>query len=166
MHQDLRVLIALAGGPNEEIFSKRRPRMQRPAKNGPVSLQVCFRAEECPASWLLARGGFAERAAAAMLTATELDEGLRSMEEVMVDCMAGLPRLIRGALALVEMVALFIVSDPTESNKYMAKDNFGDIMEACCEKTAWARLTWLISMLQPGHVQCLFYALDGHCAPT
>ena len=38
---------------------------------------------------MLALGGIAELAAA-MLTATELDEGLRSMEEVMVDCMANI----------------------------------------------------------------------------
>jgi hypothetical protein len=55
-----------------------------------------------------------------MLTATELNEGLRSVEEAMVDRMAALPRRLRGTFALVEWVGLFIASDPTERDKYMA----------------------------------------------
>jgi hypothetical protein len=66
---------------------------------------------------VLAPGGLAERATAAMLTAAELNEGLRSMDEVMVDCMAGLPCRLRGTFALVEWVALFIASDPTERDR-------------------------------------------------
>jgi len=66
---------------------------------------------------VLAPGGLAERAAAGMLTATELNEGLRSVEEAMVDRMAALPRRLRGTFALVEWVALFIASDPTERDR-------------------------------------------------
>mmetsp|Transcript_135578 Transcript_135578/g.270482 ORF Transcript_135578/g.270482 Transcript_135578/m.270482 type:complete len:468 (-) Transcript_135578:186-1589(-) len=66
---------------------------------------------------VLAPGGLAERAGAGMLTATELNEGLRSVEEAMVDRMAGLPRRLRGSFAIVEWVALFIASDPTERDR-------------------------------------------------
>jgi len=65
-------------------------------------------------------GGVVERAAAGMLTATELNVGLRKAEEAMVDRMARLPRRLQGTFALVEWVALFIASDPTERDRTLA----------------------------------------------
>jgi len=71
-------------------------------------------------NFVLAPGGVVERAAAGMLTATELNVGLRKAEEAMVDRMARLPRRLQGTFALVEWVALFIASDPTERDRTLA----------------------------------------------
>lgn len=69
---------------------------------------------------VLAPGGLAERAGAGKLTATELNEEIRSVEEAMVHRMARLPRRLRGSFALVEWVALFIASNPTERDRTLA----------------------------------------------
>jgi len=84
--------------------------------DGGVDNPNCFSLD----NFVLAPGGLVERAAAGILTATELNEGLRSAEEAMVDRMARLPRRLRGTFALVEWVARFVASDPTERDRTLA----------------------------------------------